>query len=143
MAKNKTAETKKSVTDFIKSVKDETRRNDSFKIVEIMKKKSGFDAKMWGPSIIGFGSYHYKYASGHEGDAPLIGFSPRSTALVFYFCGTVENRKDLLQKLGKYKNSKGCVYVKKLDDIDIEVLKQMVDDSMNYVRSKYVSSNES
>jgi hypothetical protein len=143
MTKNKTAETKKSVTDFIKSVKDETRRNDSFKIVEIMKKKSGFDAKMWGPSIIGFGSYHYKYASGHEGDAPLIGFSPRSTALVFYFCGTVENRKDLLQKLGKYKNSKGCVYVKKLDDIDIEVLKQMVDDSMNYVRSKYVSSNES
>ena len=137
MAKNKTTETKKSVTDFINSVKDETRKKDSFQLVEIMKKKSGFDAKMWGPSIIGFGSYHYKYESGREGDMPLIGFSPRSTAIVLYFCGNLEKREDQLRRLGKHTSGKGCVYVKKLQDINIDVLKEMIDDTMNYVKTKY------
>jgi hypothetical protein len=136
MAKNKTTETTKSVTAFINSVKDETRRNDSFRLLEILKKRSGFEPKMWGPSIIGFGNYHYKYASGHEGDMPLAGFSPRSTAIVFYFYDT-DKREALLKKLGKHKSGKGCVYVKKLADINIEVLKEMVDDSIKHVKLLY------
>jgi uncharacterized protein DUF1801 len=140
MAKNKTAETTKSVTAFINAVKDETRRKDSFQLVEIMKKKSGFDAKMWGPSIIGFGNYHYKYDSGHEGDIPLIGFSPRSTAIVFYFWGSLDKREDQLRRLGKHKSGKGCVYVKKLQDINLDVLNEMIDDTMNFVKSRYTAN---
>jgi hypothetical protein len=85
MAKNKTTETQNSVTDFINAVENDSKRNDAFELVKIMQEITGFEPKMWGPSIIGFGSYHYKYESGHEGDAPLAGFSPRKTALTVYF----------------------------------------------------------
>ncbi len=112
MAKIKTTETLKSVDEFINAVADETKRNDSFRIIELMKKQTGFEPKMWGPSIVGFGKYHYKYDSGHEGDMPLAAFSPRSTAIVFYFCENFEKKEELLQSLGKHKTGKVCVYVK-------------------------------
>ena len=126
MAKNKTTETESSVTDFINAVEDTAKRNDSFELVKIMQKESGFEPKMWGPGIIGFGSYHYKYASGHEGDAPLVAFSPRKAAISLYCYTTTENKEELLSKLGKHKASKGCIYIKKLTDIDTEILRKII-----------------
>lgn len=126
MAKNKTTENKASVTDFINSVADERKRADSFKIVELMEQESGFPAKMWGPAIIGFGSYHYKYESGREGDMPLVGFSPRVNAITLYLANGAPGFDALLGKLGKHTMSKACIYVKKLTDIDVDVLRTMV-----------------
>jgi len=127
MAKNKTTETNESTIDFINAfVEDETKKKDAFELIKIMQEVTHFEPKMWGASIIGFGSYHYKYASGHEGDAPLVGFSPRKAAISLYINIPTENRDELLSKLGKHKASKGCIYVKKLADIDIEVLKNMI-----------------
>ncbi len=137
MAKIKTTETSKSVTDFINSVGNEIKRKDSFQIIEIMKNQTGFEPKMWGPSIIGFGNYHYKYDSGHEGDMPLAGFSPRSTAIVFYIAENFENRNELLQSLGKHKTGKVCVYIKRLDDINIPVLKKLISNSVKHIQSRY------
>ena len=137
MAKIKTTQTSKSVTDFINSVRDEIKRKDSFQIVDIMQKQTGFEPKMWGPSIIGFGNYHYKYESGHEGDMPLAAFSPRSTAIVFYFCEEFENRDELFKRLGKYTTGKVCVYVKRLADIDVSVLKEMISNSVKHTKSLY------
>ena len=139
MAKNKTTETQSSVVDFINTVNDEVKRNDSFDLIKIMQKITGSEAKMWGPSIIGFGSYHYKYASGHEGDAPLAGFSPRKAAISLYLHLTEENREELLHKLGNFKSSKGCIYIKKIADIDIEVLKKMVSLSVENLNQLYPS----
>jgi len=136
MAKIKTTQTKVSVTKFINDVPDETKRNDSFRIIEIMKGVTGFDPKMWGPSIIGFGSYHYKYESGHEGDMPLVAFSPRKPAIVLYI-GAGEKNEELLKKLGKYKRTKGCVYVKRLEDIDVKILKEMIKESVKHTKSLY------
>ena len=126
MAANKTTETTKSVKGFINALKDETQRKDSFEIIDLMNELSGFEAKLWGPSIIGFGSYHYTYESGREGDMPIIAFSPRSTAIVFYLSINLANREELLNKLGKHKTGKGCIYIKKLADIDMKVLKKMI-----------------
>ena len=137
MAKNKTTETNSSVTEFVNKVENEVKRNDSFKLIEIYKSITGFEPKMWGPTIIGFGSYHYKYESGHEGDAPLAGFSPRKDSLVLYFATEFENRDILLSQLGKHKSSKACVYVKKLGDIDINVLEKMIVNSMTYAIKLY------
>ncbi|MET0945508.1 MAG: DUF1801 domain-containing protein [Flavobacterium sp.] len=140
MAKNKTAETETSVTDFINTfVEDEAKRNDAFELVTIMQKETGFEPKMWGPSIIGFGSYHYKYASGHEGDAPLAGFSPRKAAISLYVYLSEENREDLLSKLGKHRAAKGCIYIKKLSDINVEILKEMTSASVEYLQKLYPS----
>ena len=99
---NKTTENKNSVTDFIKSVPDQQRQKDAFALLEIIKKQSGFDAKMWGSAIIGFGSYHYKYESGHEGDAPLVGFSPRKNEFALTF-RTLKRRKNYLKNLANIK----------------------------------------
>jgi len=138
MAKNKTTETETSVTDFINTfVEDDAKRNDAFELVKIMQKVTGFEPKMWGPSIIGFGSYHYKYASGHEGDAPLAGFSPRKAAISLYVYLPEENREELLSKFGKHRAAKGCIYVKKLNDIDVEILKKMVSASVEYLQKLY------
>ena len=138
MAKNKTTETETSVTDFINTfVEDDAKRNDAFELVKIMQKVTGFEPKMWGPSIIGFGSYHYKYASGHEGDAPLAGFSPRKAAISLYVYLPEENREELLSKFGKHRAAKGCIYVKKLSDIDVEILKEMVSASVEYLLKLY------
>lgn len=138
MAKNKTTETNKSIGDFLAAfVEDETKRKDAFELVKIMQEVTHFEPKMWGPSIIGFGSYHYKYASGHEGDAPLVGFSPRKTAISLYIYTSPENREELLSKLGKHKASKGCIYIKKLADIDVEALKNMISLSLDYYKNLY------
>ena len=138
MAKNKTTETETSVIDFINTfVEDEAKRNDAFELVKIMQNVTGFEPKMWGPSIIGFGSYHYKYASGHEGDAPLAGFSPRKAAISLYVYLSDENREELLSKLGKHKPAKGCIYVKKLSDINVEILKEMVSTSVKELQKLY------
>ncbi|MBF4493267.1 DUF1801 domain-containing protein [Flavobacterium sp. JLP] len=140
MAKNKTTETESSVVDFINTVEDEIKRNDAFELIKIMQNTTGFEAKMWGPSIIGFGSYHYKYESGHEGDAPLAGFSPRKAAISLYVYLTPENREELLSKLGKHKSAKGCIYIKKLIDIDAEILKKMVLLSVQNLNKLYPSN---
>ena len=135
MAKIKTTQTSKSVAGFINSVSDEIKRKDSFQIIDIMQKQTGFEPKMWGPSIIGFGNYHYKYESGHEGDMPLAAFSPKSTAIVFYFSEEFENKEELLQRLGKHKTGKVCIYIKRTDDIDLSVLKKMISNSIKHIQS--------
>lgn len=142
MAKNKTIFTDSSVDAFINNVADPKKRDDSFRTIEIFRKITGHEPKMWGPSIIGFGSYHYKYESGHEGDAPLGGFSPRKDSLVFYFTTEPEIRKPLLEKLGKHKSGKSCVYVKKLEDIDLKVLEKFIESTVAYVRERYVVTSD-
>lgn len=137
MATNKTIETEGSVNDFISSVADTTKRNDSFELVKIMQGQTGFEPKMWGPAIIGFGSYHYKYASGREGDAPLVAFSPRKEAISLYCYTLSEDREELLSKFGKHKAGKGCIYIKKLTDINIEVLKEMISLSVENLNKLY------
>ncbi len=137
MAKNKTTETLVSVTDFINAVESEQKRSDSFKLLELMKSVSGCEPKMWGPTIIGFGRYHYKYASGHEGDAPLIGFSPRKAAISLYIFTGLAQHKHLLNDLGKFKMGKACIYIKKLSDINVQNLIPVMKETINYLKSKY------
>ncbi|CAI2769038.1 DUF1801 domain-containing protein [Flavobacterium collinsii] len=137
MAKNKTTATESSVVDFINAIDDEVKRNDAFELIKIMQNISGFEAKMWGPSIIGFGSYHYKYDSGHEGDAPLAGFSPRKAAISLYVYLPHEKREELLSKLGKHKSAKACIYIKKLSDVDLEVVKKMITISLELTQKLY------
>jgi len=138
MAKNKTNETKVNVADFINSyVENPQKKGDSFRLIELMSNWSGFEAKMWGPTIIGFGSYHYKYASGHEGDMPLIGFSPRKPEFSLYVYTPTEKNKHLLDNFGKFKISKACIYIKKLSDIDINVLEKMCKDSIEYLNEHH------
>ena len=132
MAKNKTTETDISVTDFVHALKGETKRTDSFRLIELIRNITKLEPKMWGKSIIGFGSYHYKYERGHEGDSPLVGFSPRAAALTLYI-PAFEIREPFLEKLGKHKTSKGCVYIAKLEDIDLAVLEQMIRKHINVV----------
>jgi hypothetical protein len=136
-SENKTKETTSSVDAFIDKVPDETKRDDSHRLVEIMEELSGFKAKMWGPSIIGFGSYHYKYESGREGDAPLVGFSPRKAEFSLYLSHEFEKRDELLGKFGKHTTAKACIYFKRLSDIDEAVLKKMITASLKYMKKKY------
>ncbi|KAA5532381.1 DUF1801 domain-containing protein [Taibaiella lutea] len=138
MAKNKTTETDNSVPGFINTFADsEQKRDDSFELLKLMQHVSGFHAKMWGPSIIGFGQYHYKYASGHEGDAPLIGFSPRKAAISLYIFTGLEEHEHLLKSLGKFKMGKACIYVKKLSDINKEALTALMIETIKFLKSKY------
>jgi hypothetical protein len=137
MAKNKTTETNKDVSDFIHKVADETKRDNSFSLVEIFTRLTDADPKMWGPTIIGFGSYHYKYASGHEGDAPVTGFSPRKDAIVLYLHPVFPKRDELLKKLGKHKVGKACLYFKKLEDIDVAVMEKMIVASIKQNKKEY------
>lgn len=137
MAKNITTETEKDILEFISNVENEYRRADAFVLSEFYKTLTGYQPKMWGPTIIGYGKYHYKYASGHEGDAPLTAFSPRKDSLVLYFESEYEDRESLLSKLGKFKSSKACVYVKKLEDIDLQILTQMIKNSMEKTNRTY------
>jgi hypothetical protein len=127
MAKNtnKTIETEASVSDFINTVEDETKRSDGFKIIELMQEVTGLEAKMWGPAIVGFGSYHYKSEAGREGDAPLVAFSPRKSSFSLYLSG-YDGKVQLLEKLGKHKQSGGCTHIVKLADVDTEVLQQLI-----------------
>jgi Domain of unknown function (DU1801) len=126
MAKNKTTETTNSVTEYLNNISDEKKRKDCSEIIALIRNLTGLEPKMWGTGIVGFGSYHYKYASGHEGDAPLLGLAARANAIVLYLSMNVEQRDELLQKFGKHKTGKGCIYIQKLEDIDTNVLSTMV-----------------
>ena len=125
-AELKTKVNKASVTAFLNKVDDEQKRTDSFEILKLMKQVTKEEPKMWGSSIVGFGSYHYKSKSGREGDWMLTGFSPRKQNLTLYLMGGFDTHKDLLKKLGKFATSVGCLYIKKLDDVDKKVLKDLV-----------------
>lgn len=130
----KTIQNDASPTEFIAAVADEQKRADAQLVLKMMEEITGEPAKMWGPSIIGFGSYHYKYASGREGDWMLTGFSPRKTALTLYLIGGVDRNTELLEKLGKYKTGKSCLYLKKLSDVDLEVLRELITVSVEQTR---------
>jgi len=139
MAKaNKTTETQVNVIDFINSyVEKDEKKVDSFQLIDLMSDWSGCEPKMWGPTIIGFGSYHYKYASGHEGDMPLIGFSPRKAEFSLYVYSPTEESKALLDELGKFKMGKACIYIKKLSDINIETLEKLCKASIAYTNENH------
>jgi len=139
MAKNKTAHTAKSVDEFIRQIDDEGKRDDAYQLTRLYKETTGFDAVMYGPSIIGFGTHHYKYASGHEGDMPLACFAPRKSAIVLYL-SSFDKKEEMLKKLGKHKITKGCVYIKTVKDIDVKILKQMIVASVKNVNKAYPSS---
>ena len=124
-----------SVEGFLNSVADEQKREDCFEILKLMKQVTKETPKMWGSSIVGFGSYHYKSASGREGDWMLTGFSPRKQNLTLYIMGGFDSHKDLLKKLGKYETSVGCLYIKKLDDVDRKVLKELVAASVRTMKN--------
>lgn len=126
MADNKTKPTKISVAAFIDAITDAGRRADAKALVKLMQKAAGEKPKIWGPSIIGFGSHHYVYDSGREGDMPLIAFSPRKAATVLYGMTGFDGSDVLMKKLGKHTRGKGCVYIKKLADVDQKVLEAMV-----------------
>jgi hypothetical protein len=134
MAKNKTTETNSSVAAYVSGIADEKRRNDCAALIELFTKQSGYPAKMWGTGIVGFGTYHYKYESGHEGDAPLAGLASRSNAIVLYLSLGFEHSDELLKKFGKYKRSKACTYINKLEDIDTKVLAEMVKKSVEHAK---------
>ncbi|SOC36382.1 DUF1801 domain-containing protein [Ureibacillus acetophenoni] len=133
----KTKFTDNSVVEFIESVESEKKREDAYKLLKIYEETTGYVAKMWGPSIIGFGTYHYKYGSGHEGDAPLAGFSPRKSKISLYFSPDLPNREELLSRFGKFTTGKSCVYINKLADIDENVLKEFIQSDIQYVQKKY------
>ncbi len=125
-----------SVSDFLNKVEPEQKRLDAFEILDIMKEVTGHEPKMWGGSIIGFGQYHYKYASGQEGDFLATGFSPRKAKHSLYIMGGIENYPELMSKLGKFKNGKSCLYINKLADIDKETLRELIKTSYDYITNK-------
>jgi hypothetical protein len=138
MAKTKTTSTGEDVLNFVNTyVENDLKKADSFQLIELMKAWSGFEPKMWGPTIIGFGTYHYKYASGHEGDAPIIGFSPRKAEFSLYVYSPTDRSKLLLDELGKYKMGKACIYVKKLSDINILSLEGLCEETIKFIKDKY------
>jgi hypothetical protein len=139
MAENKTKPTKTSVPAFIAAIMDQTRREDAKALVKLMQGAAGEKPKMWGPSIIGFGSYHYTYDSGREGDMPVIAFSPRKAAAVLYNMTGFKGSEALLAKLGRHTTGKGCLYIKKLADVDQKVLAAMAGKSVAAMRARHSS----
>ena len=126
-----------SVTKFLNSIDDAKRREDSFAVLEIMQAITKQEAKMWGTAIVGFGTYHYVYASGREGDWMQVGFSPRKNALTLYIMSGFSNYSELMEKLGKYKTGKSSLYIKKLEDIDLKILKKLIRESVKYINQTY------
>ncbi|WP_251550778.1 DUF1801 domain-containing protein [Neobacillus muris] len=137
MYQPKTKVTDNSVIEFIENVDHPKKREDAYQLLDIFTETTGFPAKMWGPSIIGFGSYHYKYKTGHEGDAPLVGFSPRKAKISLYFAAEEPQRDKLLKEFGKHTTGKGCVYINKLADVDIEVLKAFIKHTIQFLNETY------
>jgi hypothetical protein len=133
----KTKENDNSVIEFIENVDSPKKREDAYRLLDIFTETTGYPAKMWGPSIIGFGSYHYKYESGHEGDAPLVGFSPRKAKISLYFATGDTEREALLKEFGKHTSGKACVYINKLADIDVDVLKALIHQSVAFLKERY------
>lgn len=137
MAEVKTKARRASVRKFLESVDNAKRREDSFAVLEIMKQITGEEPKMWGPSIVGFGTYHYKYASGREGDWMVTGFSPRKQALTLYIMAGFSRYDELMSKLGKYKTGKSCLYINKLEDVHLPTLKRLVRESVKHMKKTY------
>ena len=137
MAKNKTTENDLSVEDYIKNISDEKRQKDVRELVKIFEDSSGFSPKMWGDAIIGFGSYHYKYESGHEGDAPLAGLSNRVAQISLYVYQDIDDKENLFSQLGKVKTAKACIYIKKMEDIKIDILKKIITNSIKTIQKIY------
>ncbi|MBD3418967.1 MAG: DUF1801 domain-containing protein [Chitinivibrionales bacterium] len=133
MAELKTQKNKQSVTAFLDSISDDKRKNDSKTINKLMKKITGQKPSMWGDSIVGFGTYRYKYASGREGDWFRVGFSPRKQNLTLYIMPGFEKHDTLMNKLGRYKTAKSCLYIKKLEDVDMNVLEELIKKSYDYM----------
>ena len=138
-AKNKTVETKSSVAAFVKKIANEKKRSDFSALVKLISKDTKFEPKMWGAAIVGFGSYHYKYESGREGDAPLVGIASRASSITLYIGCDYEKSDELLAKLGKHKMSGGCLHIQKLEDIDTGVLSKMVKASVAHKKKQYSS----
>ncbi len=134
MSENKTRPTDQNVVDFLNSVDHQTRRQDGFALLEIMGEVTGEDAVMWGSSIVGFGSHHYKYESGREGDMPLVGFSPRKQSMTLYIMPGFDDYEDMLAALGKHKIGKACLYVNKLADVDEVVLRRLIRRSYEHMK---------
>jgi hypothetical protein len=134
MAELKTKQNEADVEAFLNSVSDEPKRQDCFRLLEMMQQVTGLAAKMWGSSVVGFGSYHYKYASGREGDWFLTGFSPRKQNLTLYIMAGFDHYGELLDKLGKHSTGKGCLYIKKLADVDLSTLAELVKQSVEHMQ---------
>lgn len=134
MAELKTKVNEMSVEKFLEAIGDEKKRQDAGRLLEMMREITGEQAKMWGESIVGFGHYHYKYASGREGDWFVTGFSPRKQALTVYIMAGFEAYEALMKKLGRYKTGKSCLYIKSLDDIDVAILRQLIEESVRHMK---------
>ena len=137
MADNKTRPTRASVTAFMSAIGDRRMRADAKKVAAMMRRATGKRARMWGPSIVGYGSYHYRYASGREGDFMITGFSPRKQALTVYIMPGFSRFEELMAKLGKYKTGKSCLYIRRLADVDEAVLERLIGESVRYMRAHY------
>lgn len=133
MAEVKTRPTDRSVEAFLEGIEDEKKRRDSYTVLALMKQVTQLEPVMWGDSIIGFGSYHYRYASGREGDSPLTGFSPRKRDMTLYIMSGFDRYEALLAELGKHKTGKACLYIRKIEDIDLGVLKELVRQSVEHM----------
>lgn len=142
MSELKTKPTGQSVVDFINQVEDEVKREDCFKLLALMQEVTHEAPRMWGSTIVGFERYVYKYASGKTGEWPIVGFSPRKQNLSLYIMAGFDDYEELLAKLGKHKLGKSCLYVKRLADIDMEVLKELVSQSVQYMRETYPRQGE-
>ena len=138
MAELKTKPTKASVKAFLNKISDEQRRKDCQTVSDLMQRATGEVPKMWGSSIVGFGRYQYRYASGHEGEWPIIGFSPRKNDLTLYIMRGFDESQSLLDRLGKFKTGKSCLYIKRLADIDVPVLKKLITESVQSMADKRV-----
>jgi len=137
MAENKTKETKASVASFLNAIEDTRKRADAKKVAAMMRKATGNRAKMWGSSMVGLGKYHYQYPSGCDGDWMLVGFAPRKQNLVVYIMPGFSTFAPLMKKLGKYKTGKSCLYLNKLEDVDVKVLQKLISDSVKLMRKRY------
>lgn len=137
MAENKTKPTSASVSEFVRAIDDPRMRADARKVAAMMRRATGKRAKMWGSSIVGYGTYHYRYDSGREGDFMLTGYSPRKQALTVYILAGFKRFEPLMKKLGKYKTGKSCLYIRQLADVDEAVLEQLIAESVRYMRANY------
>lgn len=137
MAENKTQPTKASAAKYIDALEDPQQKKDCKQLVKMMRAATGERAVMWGPSIVGFGTHHYKYDSGREGDIMIVGFAPRKGQISLYLTCDIQQMAPLLAKLGKHKTGKGCLYIKRLADVDVDVLKQMIERGIEEVENSH------
>jgi len=142
MAENKTQRNDGDVLAYLESVENKRRREDSLVLLKMMEEVTGEPAEMWGTSIVGFGSYHYRYASGREGDMMLTGFAPRKASLSLYIMGGHERYEALMSKLGKHRTGSSCLYINKLADVDLDVLRELISESVDYMRGANHISGE-